>query len=96
MKNNLRPFHLAFPAFDLEETKRWYVNVLDCKIGRESSSWVDFDFFGHQISAHLTDEKNRKLATNNVDQKQIPFAFEFLYQNISITDFLTPPHSKYS
>ena len=48
------------------------MNILGCGIGRESTRWVDFNFFGHQISAHLTDEKNSKLATNNVDQKNIP------------------------
>ena len=68
----LRPFHLAFPVYNIEETKLWYVNILGCGIGRESTRWVDFNFFGHQISAHLTDEKNSKLATNNVDQKNIP------------------------
>ena len=51
----MRPFHLAFPVTDLESTRRFYGQVLGCKIGRESPGhWVDFDFFGHQLSAHLS------------------------------------------
>ena len=54
MKN---PFHLAFPIKDIEETKKFYKNILGCKIGRESDAWVDFNFFGHQVSAHLKPEE---------------------------------------
>ena len=68
---NLQPFHLAFPVNNIEETKNWYTNILGCEIGRESSKWVDFNFFGHQISAHLTTAK-QKINTNVVDQKNIP------------------------
>jgi extradiol dioxygenase family protein len=49
----MRPFHLAFPVADLEVTKRFYVEVLGCGLGRESAGeWVDFDLFGHQVVAH--------------------------------------------
>ena len=67
----LRPFHLAFPVRDIAESKQWYVNILGCKIGRESERWIDLDFFGHQISAHLSTEEN-KVASNEVDMKEIP------------------------
>ncbi|WP_437757496.1 VOC family protein [Sorangium sp. So ce1389] len=50
------PFHLAFPVSDLESTRRFYVDVLGCRVGREAARWIDFDFFGHQISAHLVDK----------------------------------------
>lgn len=46
------PFHLAFPVRDLDETRRFYADVLGCRIGRSSDTWVDFDLFGHQMSAH--------------------------------------------
>ncbi|MGK3990665.1 VOC family protein [Sorangium sp. So ce136] len=76
------PFHLAFPVSDLEATRRFYVDVLGCRVGREAARWIDFDFFGHQISAHLVD-KNRVdksrvdeagavLPTNPVDGKDVP------------------------
>ena len=73
MKSNpLRPFHLAFPVKDIEKAKKWYTEVLGCSIGRESSSWVDFNFFGHQISAHLNSEKRGPLIKNEVDSRQVP------------------------
>ncbi|PIB25895.1 dioxygenase [Amylibacter kogurei] len=46
-------FHLAYNVTDLEATRRFYGDVLGCKEGRSTDSWVDFDFFGHQISLHL-------------------------------------------
>ena len=51
----LRPFHLAFPVTDLEKTKEFYTNVFECSSGRESERWVDFDLYGHQLTAHLVD-----------------------------------------
>lgn len=44
-------FHLSIPIKNLEETKEFFVKVLDCTIGRESSDWLDINFFGHQITA---------------------------------------------
>ena len=46
-------FHLAFNVTDLDEARRFYGGVLGCAEGRSAPSWVDFDFFGHQISLHL-------------------------------------------
>lgn len=46
-------FHLAFPVRDLAATRRFYGELLGCPEGRAAERWVDFDFFGHQISAHL-------------------------------------------
>lgn len=47
------PFHLAFPVHDLEAARAFYAGVLGCALGREDARWIDFDFFGHQITAHL-------------------------------------------
>ncbi|HEX5011645.1 MAG TPA: VOC family protein [Planctomycetota bacterium] len=46
-------FHLAFPVHDLQAARDFYGGVLGCREGRSSASWVDFDFFGHQVVAHL-------------------------------------------
>ena len=46
-------FHLAFNVTDLEETREFYRDVLGCIEGRSTETWVDFNFFGHQISMHL-------------------------------------------
>ncbi|TPK85373.1 dioxygenase [Mesorhizobium sp. B2-4-12] len=49
----MTPFHLAFPVRDLDETRTFYSEVLGCAIGRSSATWIDFDLYGHQMSAHL-------------------------------------------
>lgn len=46
-------FHLAYHVTDLDEARRFYGDVLGCVEGRSTESWVDFNFFGHQISLHL-------------------------------------------
>src|SRR4029079_14200468 len=46
-------FHLAFHVRDLAQARRFYGGVLGCAEGRSTDTWVDFDFFGHQISLHL-------------------------------------------
>ena len=49
----LTPFHLAYHVTSLDEARAFYGGVLGCREGRSTGSWVDFDFFGHQISLHL-------------------------------------------
>jgi uncharacterized protein len=66
------PFHLAFPVTDLEATRRFYAGMLGCRVGREAERWIDFDFFGHQISAHLVDGAEGPPPTNPVDGKDVP------------------------
>ena len=46
-------FHMAYNITDLEETKKFYSEVLGCTQGRITETWVDYNFFGHQISMHL-------------------------------------------
>ena len=46
-------FHFAFNVTDLDEARRFYGGVLGCTEGRSTDTWVDFDFFGHQLSLHL-------------------------------------------
>ena len=46
-------FHFAFNVTDLDQARRFYGDVLGCTEGRSTDTWVDFDFFGHQISLHL-------------------------------------------
>ena len=52
----MRPprFHLAIPVADLEAARTFYAGLLGCGVGRESDTWIDFDFFGHQVTAHLS------------------------------------------
>lgn len=46
-------FHFAFNVTDLDAARHFYGGVLGCREGRSTNTWVDFDFFGHQISLHL-------------------------------------------
>lgn len=68
--NNL--FHLAFPVKDLEESRRFYGEVLGCEEGRSSDCWIDFNLFGHQIVAHLAPEEAGVRAVNDVDADHVP------------------------
>lgn len=65
-------FHLAFPVRDLAATRRFYGELLGCREGRSAERWVDFDFFGHQISAHLFDELEPGAGSNLVDGDDVP------------------------
>ena len=68
--NNL--FHLAFPVKDLEESRKFYVEILGCQEGRSSAEWIDFDLFGHQIVAHLAPEAAGVRHRNEVDADHVP------------------------
>jgi hypothetical protein len=68
----ISPFHLAFPVTSLAQARSFYGGLLGCPEGRSSPEWVDFDFFGHQIVAHLCPEEARNGATSAVDGHQVP------------------------
>lgn len=70
--SQFKPFHLAFPIRDIEETRAFYGQLLGCDIGRSTDKWIDFDFFGHQLSAHIKPEELAMATTNIVDGKQVP------------------------
>ncbi|MCC6715467.1 MAG: VOC family protein [Gammaproteobacteria bacterium] len=63
-------FHLALPVTDLEATRVFYTEVLGCREGRRSETWVDFDFFGHQLSAHLRPTHSH--GVGSVDGRPVP------------------------
>ena len=68
----LPPFHLAFPVRDLDEARRFYGDVLGCSEGRSSPEWVDFNFHGHQIVAHLAPDACLEVGTSQVDGHGVP------------------------
>jgi extradiol dioxygenase family protein len=68
----LPPFHLAFPVHDLAEARAFYGGLLGCPEGRSADQWVDFDFFGHQIVAHLDPEMRPRRHSNPVDGHDVP------------------------
>ena len=70
--SDLSPFHLAFPVTSLEDARAFYGELLGCPEGRSSESWVDFDFRGHQIVAHLAPAEARPVAAHDVDGDPVP------------------------
>ena len=68
---SLRPFHLAFPVRDIAEARAFWGGVIGCPEGRSAQDWVDFDFYGHQIVAHLAPERQAE-ASNPVDGHDVP------------------------
>ena len=101
-------FHLAFHVDDLGTTRRFYVDLLGCKEGRSTDTWVDFDFFGHQLSCHL----GEPFATSNtgyVDGIAVPMphlgavleladwnAVRERLEAASDIDFVLPPQVRYA
>jgi extradiol dioxygenase family protein len=65
-------FHLAFPVRDLDEAREFYGALLGCPEGRSSAEWIDFDFFGHQIVAHLSPNEASNKEHNVVDGENVP------------------------
>lgn len=68
----LPPFHLAFPVDDLAAARAFYGGLLGCAEGRSSERWIDFDFHGHQIVAHLAPDAARMRASSPVDGEEVP------------------------
>lgn len=64
-------FHLAFPVRDLDEARAFYGGLLGCAEGRSAERWVDFNFYGHQIVAHLALEAGTR-TSNPVDGDEVP------------------------
>ena len=65
-------FHFAFFVRDLASTRRFYGEVLGCREGRSTDTWVDFDFFGNQISAHTTGSVTPTQNTGKVEDILVP------------------------
>jgi uncharacterized protein len=68
----LSPFHLAFPVHDLGAARAFYGELLGCPEGRSADDWVDFNFYGHQIVAHLAPEATGLAQTSAVDGHGVP------------------------
>ena len=100
-------FHLAFPVHDLGAARRFYGELLGCPEGRSSEAWVDFDFYGHQIVAHLAPAETGHRATSAVDGDDVPVrhfgailsmdAWESLARRLEAagTRFVIEPHVRF-
>ena len=100
-------FHLAFPVRDLAEARAFYGALLGCPEGRSSPDWVDFDFHGHQIVAHLAPVEVAATDSNAVDGENVPVrhfgvildlpAWEALAARLTTAgvEFLIPPQTRF-
>jgi extradiol dioxygenase family protein len=70
----MTPFHLAIRVRDLGEARAFYGNMLGCPEGRSAATWVDFDFFGHQLVCHAAGSPGNAIpiASNPVDGHDVP------------------------
>jgi uncharacterized protein len=71
-ENTTPLFHLAFPVHDLAAARRFYGELLGCPEGRSADTWVDFNFYGHQIVTNLVSRTSAPVARNAVDCDQVP------------------------
>ena len=70
---NVTPFHIAIPVHNLAECRKFYGEILNCKEGRSSDHWVDFNLFGHQLVIHYKPKtETKELHSNPVDGKNVP------------------------
>jgi len=100
-------FHLAIHVTDLEAARRFYGGVLGCAEGRSTDTWVDFDFFGHQISLHLG-TPFPTTNTGRVGDRLVPMPhfglvlqlpdWQALADRLRAhgTEFIVPPHLRYA
>ena len=65
-------FHLAYTVRDLESTRKFYGDLLGCQEGRSTESWVDFDFFGNQLSLHIGQTIKQLESDSKVDNVEVP------------------------
>ena len=65
-------FHLAYTVGDLESARKFYGDLLGCQEGRSTESWVDFDFFGNQLSLHIGQTIKELESDSKVDNVEVP------------------------
>jgi len=100
-------FHYAFKVKDLLSTKAFYVDLLGCEEGRSTEYWIDFNFFGHQLSAHISDNIEAKDYCGKVDGVAVPIPhfgcllkkeqFEQIQERLEAAnvDFIIKPQVRY-
>src|SRR5438105_4871691 len=66
------PFHFSFLVKDIGSTRKFYLDILGCKEGRSTDTWVDFDFYGNQLSCHVNEKVPEPIYCGFVDQVVVP------------------------
>ena len=106
--NSSPPFHLALPVLNLGDARQFYCGVLGCSEGRSAPRWIDFNFFGHQLSVHLHPDALAGDHTNAVDGDNVPVrhfgvvlpwsTWEALVERLTVsaTDFQIAPRVRFA
>lgn len=101
-------FHYAFKVRDIESTRAFYVDILGCTEGRSTDTWIDFDFFGHQLSAHVSEDIPELDYCGIVDGVKVPIPHfgcllsheQFAVVNHSLEsakiEFVVKPQTRYA
>ena len=101
-------FHYSFKVKDIKSTKHFYHTILGCELGRETEHWVDFNFFGHQLSAHVSSNISALDYCGMVDGVKVPIPhfgcvlnfedFEKLIIRLKENGvyFIIEPHTRYA
>ena len=72
MVKSKTPFHLAITVSCLKKAREFYGELMEAKEGRSDTMWVDFNFFGHQLTCHLVEKKENPSYFNSVDSQAVP------------------------
>jgi extradiol dioxygenase family protein len=100
------PFHYAFKVKDIASTRHFYVDILGCKEGRSTDTWIDFDFYGNQLSAHVGKMETLDYC-GHVDGISVPIPhfgcilsveqFELLHLKLEVAkvEFIVKPQQRY-
>lgn len=103
----MRPFHFAFKVKDIKLTRKFYIDILGCEEGRSSDTWIDFNFFGNQLSAHISEMVPELDYCGKVDGISVPIPhfgclltkeqFETIQQKLEENniEFIIPPQIRY-
>ncbi len=103
----MNEFHYAFKIKDIESTRKFYVEILGCQEGRSTENWIDFSFFGHQLSAHISHNIPQLDYSGKVDGISVPIPhfgcilsmdeFDFVQKRLEQNqiEFIVPPNKRY-
>jgi extradiol dioxygenase family protein len=106
-KTHMNAFHFAFKVKDISSTRKFYIELLGCKEGRSTDTWIDFDFFGNQLSAHVSNNFPELDYCGKVDGISVPIPhfgclltdeeFEQIQRKLELEniEFVVKPHVRY-
>jgi len=104
----MKTFHYAFKITDIESTRKFYIKLLGCSEGRSTENWIDFNFFGNQLSAHISANIPELDYCGKVDGISVPIPhfgclipvneFKTIQEKLEAinTEFIVKPYMRYA